>query len=311
MAARPLTSPALTGGRDQWRQQQEIPVVAASGSMLLLGAVQRRVLEAFFVARAAEAAAARHAEVVTQAVASAAGAASVGKAAVTDGTAASAVAAPPRSCLTVTQRLLRWTAGQAAAPSVADFPAEFLGMPLPFAGIPDQYAVQQHQQQAPAAVDGLPLAMRRDRQAPPVPLRSGAASVAVDSAMDAAASTNEPLLPEDGEQRLQRQLRPDNEDASPAAPRPPSAARSIYVDPAPFSVSVFTPLTKVHYLFAICLFAQMTVTREGRLCGIILKDDLGDAGSLRVNPPLRQGEAAAADGALQGNEAEAAVVGDV
>ena len=37
-----------------------------------------------------------------------------------------------------------------------------------------------------------------------------------------------------------------------------------------------TPLPKVHFLFATCQFAQVSVTHQGRLVGVILKADLSD-----------------------------------
>jgi hypothetical protein len=47
------------------------------------------------------------------------------------------------------------------------------------------------------------------------------------------------------------------------------------VDGAPFTVSSLTPLPKVHYLLAICLFAELLVTRgEGLLAGQIVMADL-------------------------------------
>lgn len=42
-----------------------------------------------------------------------------------------------------------------------------------------------------------------------------------------------------------------------------------------------TPLPRIHYLFAICLFSELFVTAEGSLAGIILKDDLAQSKRLR------------------------------
>lgn len=49
---------------------------------------------------------------------------------------------------------------------------------------------------------------------------------------------------------------------------------TIRVNPAPFSVAELTPLSKIHFLFAIATFAQIFVIREGKLVGTILKEDL-------------------------------------
>jgi hypothetical protein len=49
------------------------------------------------------------------------------------------------------------------------------------------------------------------------------------------------------------------------------------VDPAPFALSEHTPLTRVHFLFAICLFAEvLVVSNAGWLVGVIVKSDLTD-----------------------------------
>jgi hypothetical protein len=58
-----------------------------------------------------------------------------------------------------------------------------------------------------------------------------------------------------------------------ASSPPPHA---VHVDPAPFLVAAATPMPKVHYLLCVCLFAELFVTRDGRLAGVIVKDDLGD-----------------------------------
>lgn len=47
-------------------------------------------------------------------------------------------------------------------------------------------------------------------------------------------------------------------------------------DPAPLQLSEQLPVPKIHFLFAICLFSQMFVTRDGRLLGVVLKEDLTD-----------------------------------
>lgn len=60
----------------------------------------------------------------------------------------------------------------------------------------------------------------------------------------------------------------------PALPDPPP--QPVRLDPAPFQVAAATPLPKVHYLLCVCLFAELFVTRDGRLAGVIIKDDLGD-----------------------------------
>jgi hypothetical protein len=52
---------------------------------------------------------------------------------------------------------------------------------------------------------------------------------------------------------------------------------SLRVDPAPFQVAVVTPLPKLHYLFAICLFSHIYVTHRGALVGVVRKDDLSRA----------------------------------
>lgn len=71
--------------------------------------------------------------------------------------------------------------------------------------------------------------------------------------------------------------------AADAAPRSGRARESdcIVVDAAPFAVTEATPLPRIHYLFAICLFSELFVTAEGALAGIILKDDLAQSKRLR------------------------------
>lgn len=50
----------------------------------------------------------------------------------------------------------------------------------------------------------------------------------------------------------------------------------LVVDPAPFQLGELTPLTKVHFYFAICQFNQAFITKAGRLVGMLLKQDLSD-----------------------------------
>lgn len=66
-------------------------------------------------------------------------------------------------------------------------------------------------------------------------------------------------------------------------PREGDPQLGVRMDPAPFQVADMTPLTKIHYLFAICLFSDLLVTRDGMLAGIIVKDDL-------INPRRLSGE---------------------
>ena len=47
-------------------------------------------------------------------------------------------------------------------------------------------------------------------------------------------------------------------------------------------VAELTPLPKVHFLFATCQFSQVSVTRQGRLVGVILKGDLTDPHRLAI-----------------------------
>jgi hypothetical protein len=54
----------------------------------------------------------------------------------------------------------------------------------------------------------------------------------------------------------------------------------VSIDPAPFQVSELMPLPKIHFLFAICLFSHMFVTRNGRLRGVIMKDDIAKSGQV-------------------------------
>lgn len=52
----------------------------------------------------------------------------------------------------------------------------------------------------------------------------------------------------------------------------------VRVDAAPFEVSDQTPVPKVHLLLVMCLASQLHVTRDGRLCGVVLREDLAGGG---------------------------------
>ena len=65
----------------------------------------------------------------------------------------------------------------------------------------------------------------------------------------------------------------------------PPSGRCVAVDAAPFQISELTTVPKVHYLFAICMFNQLIVTRAGRFMGLIVKSDLCKQREL----PLRAG----------------------
>lgn len=52
---------------------------------------------------------------------------------------------------------------------------------------------------------------------------------------------------------------------------------AVHIDRAPLTVQELTPLTKLHFLFATCLFAQLFVVRGDRVLGAVLKEDMGDA----------------------------------
>lgn len=60
------------------------------------------------------------------------------------------------------------------------------------------------------------------------------------------------------------------------------------VDPAPFAISELTPLARVHFLFAVCQFGQVLVTRGGKLVGLLTKADLGDAERLLHGRRMRR-----------------------
>ena len=63
--------------------------------------------------------------------------------------------------------------------------------------------------------------------------------------------------------------------AAPLRSEAVSSDALVAVDPAPFTVSEATPLSRVHYLFAVCLFPELLcVSTEGRFSGCILKNDL-------------------------------------
>jgi hypothetical protein len=70
---------------------------------------------------------------------------------------------------------------------------------------------------------------------------------------------------------LQVQAQPAGEDSLSS-----QSAFAVRADPAPFLVAAATPMPKVHYLLCVCLFSELFVTRDGRLAGVIIKDDLGD-----------------------------------
>jgi hypothetical protein len=68
-----------------------------------------------------------------------------------------------------------------------------------------------------------------------------------------------------------------NQDLLPAAAAGEAGAGTLLtmvVDPAPFQVTHLTPLSTVHYLFAICLIPQAFVLEHGRLIGILTKNML-------------------------------------
>ena len=48
----------------------------------------------------------------------------------------------------------------------------------------------------------------------------------------------------------------------------------VKLDPAPFSVFETTPLTKVHFIFAITSWPTIFVTCDGKLKGVIGKKDI-------------------------------------
>ncbi len=50
----------------------------------------------------------------------------------------------------------------------------------------------------------------------------------------------------------------------------------IDVEPAPFQIPDLTNMSLLHYLFAICMYSRMYVTRQGRLVGIVFKGDFLD-----------------------------------
>lgn len=56
----------------------------------------------------------------------------------------------------------------------------------------------------------------------------------------------------------------------------------VRLDPAPFQMSQYTALTKLHFMFAICLFAQVFITHEGKYMGVVLKSDMSNP--RRLNP---------------------------
>ena len=50
----------------------------------------------------------------------------------------------------------------------------------------------------------------------------------------------------------------------------------IAVEPAPFQLPDLTAMSLLHYLFAICMYSLVYVTRQGRLVGIVYKGDFLD-----------------------------------
>jgi len=63
-------------------------------------------------------------------------------------------------------------------------------------------------------------------------------------------------------------------------------APPVPIDRAPLTVQERTPLTKLHFLFATCLFAQLFVVRGDRIIGAVVKEDLGD--SIRLEQGRRR-----------------------
>jgi hypothetical protein len=53
-----------------------------------------------------------------------------------------------------------------------------------------------------------------------------------------------------------------------------SAMKSIPVDLAPFQVPDLTSMPLLHFLFAICTYGRMYVTWQGKLVGILYKNDI-------------------------------------
>ena len=51
---------------------------------------------------------------------------------------------------------------------------------------------------------------------------------------------------------------------------------AIPVEPAPFQVPDLTAMSLLHYLFAICMYSRMYITRQGRLVGVVFKGDFLD-----------------------------------
>jgi hypothetical protein len=55
------------------------------------------------------------------------------------------------------------------------------------------------------------------------------------------------------------------------------------MDPAPFSIFGTTPLTKVHFIFAITSWPTLFVTIDGQFRGVIGKNDIAlDAAKSRL-----------------------------
>jgi CBS-domain-containing membrane protein len=52
---------------------------------------------------------------------------------------------------------------------------------------------------------------------------------------------------------------------------------TIGFDPSPLSVSIFSPLTKLHFLFSTLRLSHVWVTAGGKLVGVVAKKDMIDA----------------------------------
>jgi chloride channel 2 len=111
-----------------------------------------------------------------------------------------------------------------------------------------------------------------------IPAASGADAVAPGSTVPAPASTmrRSSLASAPSSRPIN-----NNTAAAAAMPWPPPGLAGCRVDPAPFQLSELTPLPKLHYMLAIGLFSEVWVTRDGRLQGVILKDDLSDTSRLQ------------------------------
>ncbi len=69
-----------------------------------------------------------------------------------------------------------------------------------------------------------------------------------------------------------------DDDTTESSPLPARRASRVNVDyvpvePAPFQLPELTAMSLLHYLFAICMYSRMYITRRGRLVGIAFKGD--------------------------------------